>query len=154
MKAIALFLGAIFVLSAQAPTPSPVRQLVYEFGYNTKVASSGNGTGTTTVAILGLAKDGGMMVSGTDYWWNTARPRATNTCEVYPNGGVSCLQRPYALSVIQLTLFPLLARNYFKGLSASGTSSWQHTYQVKAAIVPGANGFAGELYTWNCTYGL
>jgi hypothetical protein len=154
MKAIALLLAALLGLSGQTPAPAPVRHLVYQFGYNTKVASQGTGTGTTTIDISGPAPDGGVLISGTDYWWNTARPRATNTCEVYPNGGVSCLQRPYALSVIQLTLFPLLARNYFKGLSASGTSSWQHTYQVKAAIVPGANGFAGELYTWNCTYGL
>ena len=51
-----------------------------------------------------------------------------------------------------LTLFPLLGRSYFKQLSPSGT--WKHTYQVKAAILPGASGFAGQLTTWNCTYTL
>src|SRR6202042_1387834 len=112
------------------------------------VASSGQGTGTTTIDIMGSAKDGGVMISGTDSWWNTARPRATNTCEVYPNGGVSCLERPYALSPIQLTLFPLLGRNYFKALSAGGKPNWTRSYEVKAAIVPGASGFAGQLYTW------
>jgi hypothetical protein len=145
-----LLLIAFVAFSGQSP--APLRQLVYEFGYNTAVASSGNGTGTTTVDILGPAKDGGVMISGTDYWWNTARPRATNTCEVYPSGSVSCSQRPYALSPIQLTLFPLLGRSYFKQLSASGT--WKHTYQVKAAILPGASGFAGQLTTWNCAYTL
>ena len=145
-----LLLIAFVALSGQSP--APLRHLVYEFGYNTAVASSGNGTGTTTVDILGPAKDGGVMISGTDYWWNTARPRATNTCEVYPGGSVSCSQRPYALSPIQLTLFPLLGRSYFKQLSATGT--WKHTYQVKAAILPGASGFAGQLTTWNCAYTL
>ena len=80
--------------------------------------------------------------------------QATNTCEVYPNGNVSCSQTPYALSPIQLTLFPLLAHNFFKGLSANGKSSWQRSYHVKAAIVPGASGFAGQPYTWNCNYSL
>jgi hypothetical protein len=157
MKALGVLLSILFGLSGQMPapaTPAVVRHLVYQFGYNTKVGTSGTGTGTTTVDILGPAPDGGVMVNGTDYWWNTARPRATNACEVYPNGGVSCLQRPYAISPIQLTLFPLLAHNYFKGLSAGGKSSWTHTYQIKAAIIPGANGFAGQLYTWKCIYSL
>ncbi len=153
MKTIGLLLAALVGLSGQTPTPTLARQLVYEFGYNTKVASSGNGTGTTTIAILGPAKDGGVMISGTDSWWNTARPRATNTCEVYPDGGVSCSQTPYALSPIQLTLFPLLGRSYFHGLS-HGTSTWTRSYQVKAAILPGASGFAGQLTTWKCVYSL
>lgn len=150
MKTIGLLLAALFSLSGQAPA----RHLVYEFGYNTKVASSGNGTGTTTVDILGVAKDGGVNVSATDNWWNTARPRATNTCELHANGNVSCSQPPYALSPIQLTLFPLLARSYFNGLSAGAKSGWTHTYKLKAAILPGASGFAGQLTTWNCIYSL
>jgi hypothetical protein len=154
VKTIGLLLAALVGLSGQTPTLTPQRQLVYEFGYNTKVASSGNGTGTTTIAILGPAKDGGVMISGTDSWWNSARPRATNTCEVYPDGGVSCLQTPYALSPIQLTLFPLLGRSYFHGLSANAMSSWTRSYQVKAAILPGASGFAGQLTTWKCVYTL
>jgi hypothetical protein len=154
MKTIGLLVAVLVALSAQAPAPEPVRHLVYQFGYNTAVASSGQGTGTTTIDILGPAKDGGIMVSGTDHWWNTVRARATNTCEVYPNGGVSCLQSPYALSPMQLTLFPLLGRNYFKGLGPGATSNWTRSYQVKAAIVPGASGFAGQLYTWSCVYNL
>jgi hypothetical protein len=156
VKNIGLLVAALLGLSAQAPASAtaPVRHLVYQFGYNTKVASSGNGTGTTTVDILGPAKDGGVMVSGTDFWWNTVRPRATNTCEVYPNGSVSCSQAPYAISPIQLTLFPLLGRSYFNELSADGKSSWTRSYQLKAAVLPGASGFAGQSYTWNCVYSL
>jgi len=154
VKTIGLLLAALVALSGQTPTPTPVRQLVYEFGYNTKVASSGNGTGTITVAILGPAKDGGVIVSGTDNWWNSARPRATNTCEVYSDGSVACSQTPYALSPIQLTLFPLLGRSYFHGLSPNAMSSWTRSYQVKAAILPGASGFAGQLTTWQCVYSL
>jgi len=155
MKAIGLFLLAFLTLSAQAPpAAAPVRHLVYEFGYNTAVAKSGNGTGTVTIDVTGPAPDGGVMISGTDYWWNTARPRATNTCELYADGRVACSQRPYAISPIQLTIFPLLARNYFKGLSASGDSSWTRNYSVYAAVVPGASAMAGNPYTWKCSYSL
>jgi hypothetical protein len=130
-----------------------LRHLVYQFGYNTKVASSGNGTGTIAVDIYGLASDGGLMVAGTDDWWNTARPRATNTCEVYKNGTVSCAQRPYALSPIQLTLFPLLAQGYFHGVVTNGSSA-KRTFDIKAAVIPGASGYAGNLYTWSCEFNL
>jgi hypothetical protein len=153
VKTIGLLLAALVGLTGQAPTAS-ARHLVYEFGYNTKAASAGHGTGTLTVDISGPVADGGVMVSGTDFWWNTVRPRATNTCEVYPNGNVTCSQTPYALSSMQLTLFPLLARNFFKGLSHGGTSTWQRSYHVRAAIVAGAAGFAGQPYTWNCNYAL
>ncbi len=145
MKIIGLLVAALLALSAQTGASAPARHLVYRFGYNTKVANSGNGTGTTTVDILGPAADGGVMIGGTDDWWNTARPRATYTCEVYPNGGVSCAQAPYAISPMQLSLFPMLAAKYFSGLAAGPTSSWTKNNQVKAAIVPGASGFAGQL---------
>jgi hypothetical protein len=154
MKILGLVLVVLALSGQTPPATSPILHLVYEFGYNTKVAKSGPGTGTTTIDVAGPAADGGLLVSGTDFWWNTVRPRATNTCEVYPSGSVSCLQRPYAISPMQLTIFPLLARNYFKGLSASGTSTWKRRFEIKAAIVPGANGFAGQLYTWDCDFAL
>jgi hypothetical protein len=55
---------------------------------------------------------------------------------------------------MQLTLFPLLARNFFKGLSPGGKSSWERNYHVSAAIVAGAAGFAGQPSTWNCDFAL
>jgi hypothetical protein len=150
MKAIGA-LVLLFCAGAQsvATASAPTRHLVYEFGYNTPVASSGNGTGTTTIEIKGPAPDGGLIVSGTDYWWNTARPRATNTCEVYADGAVNCSQAPYAISPVQLTIFPLLGSSYFHDLSAGGTSSWKQSLSIKAAILPGASGFAGQLTTWS-----
>lgn len=158
MKKFLMLAAVTMALSGQTPPQTPAhasaRHLVYQFGYNTPVASSGNGTGTTTIDIGGLAADGGVMISGTDYWWNTARARATNTCEVYPDGGVSCAERPYAISPIQLTLFPLLGRTFFKALGPGGKTHWSRAYSVKAAILPGASGFAGALTTWKCTYAL
>lgn len=152
MRIIGVLLAALIGLSGQAsPT---TRHLVYQFGFNTKAAGSGNGTGTITVDILGPAADGGVEIRGTDSWWNTVRPRATNTCELYANGGVSCTQAPYAISPIQLTLFPLLAHNYFSGLTKSGTSTWTRTFDIKAAVVPGASGFAGALTTWATSFTL
>jgi hypothetical protein len=155
MKRLGLFLIVLVALSAQAPAPKSgaARHLVYQFGYNTAVASSGQGTGTTAVDLQ-AAPDGGLTVSAADHWWNTVRPRATNTCEVYADGRVNCPQRPYAISPIQLTLFPLLGQTYFKGLSAGTTATWQHTYTVYAAIIPGASGFAGNPTTWKCVYTL
>jgi len=156
VKTYALLLLSVLVLSGQAASPpASVRHLVYRFGYNTAVANSGQGTGTTTVDISGPAQDGGVMISGQDFWWNTVRPRATNTCEVYPSGRVNCAQVPHAISPMQLTLFPLLGRHFFNSLNARGTSSWTHTYTVFAAVLPGAaTGFASTPYTWKCTYTL
>ena len=158
MKTIGLLLAVVLGLSGQSPASSaatPLRQLVYQFGFNTKAAKSGQGTGTTTISLVAPASDGGMMVSGTDFWWNTVRARATNTCEVYPNGSINCSQAPYGISPMQLVVFSLLGRTFFKGLNASGTSSWTHKYQVSAAIVPGAAvPFAGNPYTWDCVSNL
>jgi hypothetical protein len=161
LAAAFMVLGLQTAASAQTAPPAnghaPTgvsRELVYQFGYNTPVASSGNGTGTTTIDIKGPQADGGYMITGTDSWWNTVRPRASNTCEVYSGGTVKCSQMPYALSPIQLTIFPLLARGFFKGLNAAATSAWSENYTVYAAIIPGANGFAGTPYTWKCTFNL
>lgn len=155
MRSTALFIAVLIALSAQTPAAHSQRHLVYEFGFNTKVASSGNGTGTTTIDIMGPAQDGGVMISGTDYWWNTARPRATNTCEVYPGGGVTCQKPAYAISPIQFTLFPLLGKNYFHPLSTGGGhANWSRTYQVEAAILPGASGVMSQLTTFKSVYTL
>ncbi|HEY1654241.1 MAG TPA: hypothetical protein VGF86_03920 [Candidatus Tumulicola sp.] len=152
MKRIASLLIALLALSGVSAGPAPHLHLVYEFGYNTKAASAGQGTGTTTVDILGPAKDGGVMISGTDYWWNTARPRAANTCEVYPNGNVNCAERPYAISPMQLTLFPMLGHSYFKALDANAKATWTHTFTVYAAVIPGGSGSLGTPNTWKSTY--
>jgi hypothetical protein len=150
----ALFLIGILALTAQTPAGGHTRHLVYQFGYNTPVASSGNGTGTMAVDITGPVADGGLMISAADHWWNTVRPRATNTCEVYADGRVNCAQRPYAISPMQWTLFPLLGRDYFKGLGPGGTGAWTRSFGIYAAIVPGASGFAGSPSTWKCSYAL
>src|ERR1700744_4735544 len=91
-----------------AVAPPAVTHADYRFGYNTVAAESGPGTGTMSVDIGPAMPDGGVTISATDTWWNSVRPRATNSCEVYPNGNVSCQQRPYALSPMQLVLFPML----------------------------------------------
>ncbi len=64
MKTFGLMIAVVLMLGAQSPAAGSKCHLVYEFGYNTKVASSGNGTGTTTIDIGGTAPDGGVMISG------------------------------------------------------------------------------------------
>ena len=168
---IAVFtISALFALAPvaaqQTPEPSAppataaaglpaVRHLVYQFGYNTPAASQGNGTGTTTIDIVGLAKDGGMTVTATDDWWNTVNPRQSYTCEVSPDGGVTCAQPPYAVSPIQIAVLPLLGQQYFSALSAGSGANWKQAYKVQATFFPGAGiGFAGQVYTWNCESAL
>ena len=109
--------GAASTMMAQPAAALPgVRHFVYRFGYNTKATEQGQGTGTLTIDIVGIAGDGGMTVHATDNWWNTVNPRQTSTCEVYANGGVNCAQRPYGLSPIQVTILPMLGQHFFKAL--------------------------------------
>jgi hypothetical protein len=138
--------------SAGAPPAhaTAVRRLVYQFGYNTPVASQGTGTGTTTIDIGAPAPDGGVIASGQDNWWSSARPRAWNSCSVHPSGGVACTDRPYAISPIQVTIFPLLGSKFFSGLVANPTGRWERKFKIKAAVNPGGQGFSGNLYTWDC----
>ena len=150
MKHLALAIAVIVALSGAAPRP---HHLVYQFGYNTKVASSGNGTGTTTIDIAPAAGKG-LTVSGADFWWNTVRPRAVNPCNVSDNGDVDCAQAPYAISPIQVTIYSFFGRNFFAGLNAAGTSAWTQTFTIHAAAIPGATGFAGTPYTWKCVLNL
>lgn len=138
-----------------APGMPAVTHLVYRFGYNTPATDSGTGTGTTTIDITGVAPDGGLTISATDDWWNTVNPRQTSTCEVYANGGVSCPDRPYSMSPIQLAIVPLLGRSYFTPLASSPTATWTQTYDVKAVFFPASTrGFGGQLYTWNASCSL
>ncbi len=155
----AAFIAAVALAASPAPAQQAglpaIRHLVYRFGYNTPAKEAGNGTGTTTIDIEGLAPDGGLTVKATDDWWNTVRPRQTYTCEVHPSGGVTCAQPPYAMSPIQIAVVPLLGRHYFSALSAGAESTWEQKYDVRATFVPSAtSGFAGQVYTWNCAYTL
>jgi hypothetical protein len=139
-----LTVAALIGTSAAAPpaTRPAIAHANYRFGYNTPVADNGPGTGTMSVDITGPAADGGVMVSATDTWWNAVRPRATNTCEVYPNGNVACTQRPYDLSPMQLVLYPMLGRAYFNGLGPAGIGSWTQSFRVSR----------GDIYEWNCSF--
>jgi hypothetical protein len=173
MRRLGLLLAALLAFGALTPTPAPPsapvtpgaalpvqtqtrpHHLVYRFGYNTRATDSGTGTGTTTIDILGQAKDGGVMIKAADFIWNTVRPRAANTCEVYANGSTVCAQPPYALSLVQVTIFPLLARGYFAPLAGNANATWSHAFQIQATFAPSLNaGFFGQVYTWKGSYNL
>jgi hypothetical protein len=139
---LALLLGSTDSTPAPSPSAAPVRHLEYRFGWNTKVADTGPLTGTLSVYMT-PAPDGGLTVNATAVWWNSVRPSATHTCEVYPSGAISCMERPYALSSIELALFPLLGRDYFAGLTPDGTSSWKQNFVLTRGIG-----------VWNCDFTL
>jgi len=165
MKRTLYLFAALTVMCAQLPvaaeqstiafTPT-MRHLVYRFGYNTRASDSGQGTGTTTIDIVGPGKHGGLLVKATDFWWNTPRPRQTHACEVQANGDVDCTGgEAQALSPIQAVIVPLVASNYFASLGSGGTSSWKQNYKVTATFAPAAHsGFAGKVTTWNVAYSL
>ncbi len=140
-----MLLALILGLTAQASstTTTLVRHLEYKFAYDTTLSRGGPSTGTLSVDILGLATDGGMLVNARDWWWNASLPRQGAQCEVYPNGGVSCMQAPYLLPPMQLVLFPLLARDFFNGVSATVTSPWRQSYNVVQSV-----------YTWASVFDL
>lgn len=137
--------------NANTPLP-PEHHLVYEFGLNANAGDSSQGQGKMTVDIAGPAADGGRVVSGSDFWWNTVRARATNTCEVYPNGTMKCNKAPYGISPNQISLFSLLGRDFFDGLGSGGHGKWTQTFTWYAAVIPGAAGMPGQPNTWNCVF--
>src|SRR5262249_19779951 len=96
-------------------------------------ADSGPYTGTLKIDLQPPATDGSIAVAATEMWWNTLRPTATDDCAIFPNGAISCLERPYSLSPMDLTVFPLLATNYFNGLTL-GKSSWPTSFQLTKGI--------------------
>jgi hypothetical protein len=132
LKNAAVVFAVLLCMSGQtpAPAPTPLTHLEYRFGYHTDSVDEGPGTGTLSVDIYGLQSDGGVLVSGQDYWWDSVRPRATNTCEVYANGSVACTQRPYDLAWLQADVFPLLGREFFSGLSTDPQRHWQQHFTI------------------------
>ena len=152
MKIPALLIAALLALSGQTPGPSSqaMRHLVYQFGYNAKVADSGPGTGTTTIDIR-QAADGGLRINATDRWWNSVQPDRSSSCELYPNGGVTCDERPYFLTGIQAVIVPLLARDYFQALSVQSNATWNESFDIRALFTPSLYvDFADQLTTWKC----
>ncbi len=164
MKRIIALLSTLIFSTAQAPAPSQtpgnatlpaIRHFVYRFGYNTKAADSGNGTGTTTIDITGVAPDGGLLVNATDDWWNAVNPKQTASCEIHLNGNVECPNPPYNLTGIQVTVIPLLANRFFSGFGSNPNNTVDRKYTVRASFLPGANsGFLGQVYTWNCSFSV
>lgn len=175
MKKIIALLAVLLCATAQTPTAAPpaasgaatgsassagsglpaIRHFVYRFGYNTKAADSGNGTGTTTIDITGLAPDGGMLITATDDWWNSVNPKQSSKCEIHTNGDVECPKAPYMITGIQATVVPLLMRGLFKPFASNPNATATHTYNLKATFSPSIQrGFAGQVYTWKCNFSL
>ena len=155
MKHVVLVLAAAFALMGQTPSPAPmpgsVLHLTYQWGFNTGADHWGQGTGTTTVDLV-PASDGGVMVYGTDWLWDTLKARETNACEAYPAGTIDCKQAPNAISPIQLTLFPLVAGAYFSKAEITPSASWHRAYTVHAAIAPIGSSMLSQPDTYTFDY--
>lgn len=144
VQALALLASIEGASAGSPPANFTIVHADYRFGYNTAAAETGPGTGTMSVDIGAAMPDGGVMVSATDTWWNSVRSRATNSCEVYPNGNVTCWDRPYDLSPMQLVLFPMLGRQYFSRLGRSGDGRWTQSYRVSH----------GDLYLYDYQFSM
>jgi hypothetical protein len=126
-------------VSSLSPSPSPVpsavaRHLEYRFGWNTKVEDSGPLTGTLSVDIQPPEADGSVVVSATQDWWGSERPQETTTCSVFPSGGITCSQRPYILTGMELALFPMLGKDFFSGFNTTASSQWEARFALTRGI--------------------
>ncbi|MEO7202318.1 MAG: hypothetical protein ABI431_05925 [Candidatus Tumulicola sp.] len=140
VQALALSASIEGASAGSPPANFTIAHADYRFGYNTEASEAGP---DSTLIVPGAAMaDGGVLVSATDTWWNSVRFLATNSCEVYPNGNVTCLDRPYDLSPMQLVLFPMLGHQYFSRLGRSGDGNWTQSYRVSH----------GDLYLYDCQF--
>lgn len=130
MKKLAMLLGVLLALCAQTPA-APARHLEYAFAiYPTARSNNGDYDGKLSVDVLGQAPDGGMLVRASEWWYFTLRPRQARECEIYAGGSVRCDNVPPYPSDVELTLFPLLAPDFFKSGSLTGASSWQQQFTL------------------------
>ena len=51
-------------------------------------------------------------------------------------------------------LVSVISAQVFSGFASHGTSTWTNDTEIKAAIVPGATGFAGMVTTWKSVFTL
>jgi hypothetical protein len=130
MKRVAMLVTVLLALAGETPAP-PVRHLEYAFAiYPVAKPNNGYYNGTLSVDVLGPAPDGGMLVSASEWWYYTLRPRQTRGCEVYPTGSVRCDDTPPYPSESELVLFPLLADKFISNASATGASSWEQKFTL------------------------
>lgn len=123
MKIFGMLLAGMLALAGAAPD-TPVRHLEYAFAiYPTAVPNGGYYNGTLSVDVLGPAPDGGTLVRTSEWWYYALRPRQAVECELYPSGSVHCDTVPPYPSQSALVLLPLLARDFFKGVSQPGSSA-------------------------------
>jgi len=78
------------------------------------------------VDFLGPGPKGGTLIRATESWWHELRAEQAVICEVDAGGSLTCDQYPVP-SMAEFVLFPMLAQNYFNGVSAS---KWQLRYST------------------------
>lgn len=141
-----LLFASLVALQGPSPAPSPaasVRNLEYRFAWNAKLSDTGPHTGTLTVALQTPASDGSVAASASELWWNQTRPSDLDACQIDSDSAIVCMQRPYSLSTMDLTLFPLLAPGYFDGLTHGVASTWKKSFQLTRG-----------LSVWDCNFTL
>lgn len=122
-------------MPSTSPVPSSVgRHLEYRFGWSAKVQDSGPLTGALSIDIQPPEADGSVVVNATQDWWGSERPQETTTCSVFPSGGITCLQRPYILSGMELALFPMLGKDFFSGFDPATASQWEARFALTKGL--------------------
>jgi hypothetical protein len=153
--------AALAALSAQTPASpappalpdKPLRHLEYSYSVDYQqlgeehqgdigtggsgVVSTAHGSGrqgTLDVDVIGVAKDGGLVIRSAE--WIQDRPRASQSfiCAVYPEGRVIC---PEHLDVTDAEneLMTFLGRGFFDGSLVDAKGHWQRTFSNKYVSV-------------------
>lgn len=140
MKRLPLIAAAVLAFTG-ADQSAPVRHLEYAFTvYPTALPSRGSFDGVLSIDILGSGPNGGTLIRGTETYYFAPRPEQARECEIFANGNYRCDDVPPFPSDSEYVIFPLLARDFFRGASPTAASSWQQKFSYS---------FAKGLYQWD-----
>jgi hypothetical protein len=147
MKKIAVLCGLTLFVTAQTPTPAPIRHLEYrisEHSTRTATAESYDGMasgmqtrglqGTMNVDVLAIANDGGMVVRAQVTVDGRGHSDQPVTCAVYGNGEVVC--PPDApISGSENLLFGCLGRGFYDPSLVDDKGTWTRDRSGKELAV-------------------
>lgn len=125
-------ISALVLAAASASAPKPVRSLSYTF---TSATASAQYTGTITADVLGVAKDGALVIRfAQNAGGAPGQTFAPAVCWVYGDTRVSCNDTK-ALSSVETELAHLLGRNFVDANNLDEKNHWRIAGSLGASNV-------------------
>lgn len=112
-------ISALILAAAGGPV-KPVRSLTYAF---TQTTSAARVSGTIAADVLGITKDGGLVVRFKQAG-KTAPSFPAQICTVYADTRVACANMKH-LSPVEMELGHLLGRNFVDGNNLDAQNHWR-----------------------------